>query len=213
MTNGIDLSASYTLGKAESRVGTASDELDANVIQDATNPTADVNFGPTTRTDARHRVSFSAVFQMPWGFQVSPFFIYRSALPLLTIDGRDRNNDANVNDITTLAYRYTGVNDDGTARFEENGACQTINCSRRAPFSQLNLRVSRGFRLWGTARVEAIGEIFNLLNARNPALPLTSQQFDAAGVPLARFMQPTAFAGDFQQPEQRVGQIGLRFTF
>jgi hypothetical protein len=27
------------------------------------------------------------------------------------------------------------------------------------------------------------------------------------------FMQPTEFAGDFQNPEQRVGQIGFRFTF
>jgi hypothetical protein len=26
-------------------------------------------------------------------------------------------------------------------------------------------------------------------------------------------MQPTAFAGDFQQPEQRVGQVGFRITF
>ena len=29
----------------------------------------------------------------------------------------------------------------------------------------------------------------------------------------ALFMQPNAYAGDFQQPEQRVGQIGFRFSF
>jgi hypothetical protein len=27
------------------------------------------------------------------------------------------------------------------------------------------------------------------------------------------FMQPSRFAGDFRQPEQRVGQIGFRLTF
>jgi len=27
------------------------------------------------------------------------------------------------------------------------------------------------------------------------------------------FMRPTAYSGDFQQPEQRIGQIGLRFSF
>jgi len=27
------------------------------------------------------------------------------------------------------------------------------------------------------------------------------------------YMQPSRFAGDFQQPEQRVGQIGFRLTF
>jgi hypothetical protein len=213
MSRGLDVSASYTLGKAESIIGTANDELDANNIQDAANPTADVNFGPTTRTDARHRVSISAVVRLPWGVQVAPFFLYRSGLPLLTFEGRDLNNDGNTNDITATAYKYAGLNDDGTARFEEDGACETVNCSRRAPFSQLNLRVSKGFRLWGTTRVEAIGEVFNLLNAKNPALALTSQRVDAAGNQQTGFMQPVAFAGDFQQPEQRVGQIGFRFTF
>ena len=170
MSHGLDFSASYTLGKAESIIGTANDELDANNIQDAANPTADVNYGPTTRTDSRHRVTLSAVVRMPWGIQVSPFFIYRSALPLLTFEGQDLNADSNTNDITSLAYRYTGLNDDGTATFEENGDCKTVNCSRRAPFSQFNLRVSKGFRLFGTARIEAIGEVFNLFNAKNPAL-------------------------------------------
>ena len=88
-----------------------------------------------------------------------------------------------------------------------------MNCSRRAPFSQLNLRVSRAFPLWGAARVEAIAEVFNVFNAKNPFIPLTTQRVSAAGAPLASFMQPTAYAGDFQQPEQRVGQIGFRLTF
>ena len=213
MSRGIDFSASYTLGKAESIIGTANDELDANYIQDATNPTADVNYGPTARTDSRHRVTVSAVIQMPFGFQVSPFFIFRSALPIHTFEGIDLNGDSNVNEITGQAYKYTSLNDDGTANVEENGACETVNCSRQATFSQLNLRVSKGFRLWGTARVEAIGELFNVLNATNPAFALTTRRLSAAGAPQGSFMQPTAFAGDFRQPEQRVGQIGFRFSF
>jgi len=35
----------------------------------------------------------------------------------------------------------------------------------------------------------------------------------ATGAPLSNFMQPAAYAGDFQQPEQRVGQVGFRFSF
>jgi hypothetical protein len=62
-------------------------------------------------------------------------------------------------------------------------------------------------------RLEAIAEVFNLFNAKNPSIPLTSQRLSPAGVPLASFMQPNAYAGDFQQPEQRVGQIGFRITF
>jgi hypothetical protein len=39
------------------------------------------------------------------------------------------------------------------------------------------------------------------------------QRRSTAGAELSSFMQPTAYAGDFQQPEQRVGQIGFRLTF
>ena len=100
-----------------------------------------------------------------------------------------------------------------SANFEESGACETVNCSRRASFSQLNLRVSRSFPLWRSARIEAIAEVFNVFNAKNPSIPLTTQRLSATRTPLSSFMQPTAFAGDFQQPEQRVGQIGFRVTF
>ncbi len=213
MSRGFDLSASYTLSDARSIIGTANDELDANNIQDATDPYNPVNIGPSTRTDARHRVSVSAVVQAPWGIQVAPFFIYRTGLPTLTFEGIDLNNDGNVNDITPRAYNFTGLNDDGTARFEDAGPCENVNCSRRAPFSQLNLRLSKSFRISGSARVEAIAEVFNLFNARNPALPITSQRANATGAQVASFMQPVAYAGDSQQPEQRIGQLGVRFSF
>jgi len=209
----LDLNASYTLAKATSDVGSAYDEIVQNLIQDVTAPFAAVQDGPSTRTDARHRVTLSAVVEVPWNLRVAPIFFYRSALPAHSFEGRDLNADGNVNDITANAYRYTGLNDAGAATFEEMGACETVNCSRRAPFSQLNLRISRGFALWGASRVEAIAEIFNVFNAKNPFLPLTTRRVSAAGAPLSSFMQPTAFAGDVHQPEQRVGQIGFRLTF
>jgi outer membrane receptor protein involved in Fe transport len=209
----LDLNASYTLAKATSDVGSAYDEIVQNLIQDISAPFAPVQNGPSTRTDARHRVTLSAVVEIPWSLRVAPIFFYRSALPVHTLEGRDTNADGNVNDITTSAYRYTGLNDSGVATFEEMGPCETVNCSRRAPFSQLNLRVSREFPFWGISRIEAIAEVFNVFNAKNPFIPLTTQRVSAAGAPLASFMQPTAFAGDVQQPEQRVGQIGFRLTF
>jgi outer membrane receptor protein involved in Fe transport len=213
LRGGFDYSASYTLADATSIIGTANDELDADLIQDVRDPFGDIQNAPSARTDSRHRVTLSAVIQAPWGINVSPLFIYRSALPTHSFEGLDLNADGKNNDMTATAYRYTGVNDQGLATFEEDGACERVNCSRRAPFSQMNLRVSKGFRLGGTARVEAIGEVFNLFNARNPAIPVTTRRLSATGAALSSFMQPTAFAGDFQQPEQRVGQIGFRFTF
>ena len=213
MSNGLDLSASYTFADAKSIIGTANDELDTNLIQDVRDPFGDIQNAPSARTDSRHRLSFSAVVQAPWGIQVSPLFIYRSTLPTHTFEGIDLNADGNNNDSTALAYRYTGINDQGVATFEEDGRCENVNCSRRAPFSQMNLRVSKAFRLPGSTRLEAIAEVFNLFNAKNPDIPVTTRRLSATGAALTSFMQPTAFAGDFRQPEQRVGQIGFRFTF
>jgi hypothetical protein len=210
---GLDVNGWYTLAKATSDVGTAYDEIVQNLVQDVTRPFAPVQDGPSTRTDARHRITVSAIIDVPWGFRVSPIYLYRSALPTHSFEGRDLNADGNVNDKTAMAYRYTGLSDSGVATFEESGDCDTVNCSRRASFSQLNLRVSRSFSLWGRARIEAIGEVFNLFNATNPFIPLSTQRLSASGAPLASFMQPTAYAGDFQQPEQRVGQVGFRITF
>ena len=208
MSRGIDLSASYTLGSATSNLGTASDELDANYVQDVTDPFGDVQLGPSGRSDARHRASASAVIRLPWGFQAAPFFIFRSALPVYTFEGVDRNLDGNNNDITLKAYQYDGV---GKAP-KEIGDCAHINCSRGAPLTQLNLRLSKSFPLGGRARIEGIAEIFNVFDALNPVLALTSQRL-AGGVQRAAFMQPIAFAGDFRQPEQRVGQLGFRVSF
>jgi hypothetical protein len=208
MSQGLDLSASYTLGSATSNMGTASDELDANYVQDVTNPFADVQLGPSGRSDARHRVSASAVVRLPWGVQAAPFFVFRSALPIFTFEGIDRNHDGNNNDITSKAYRYDGL---GKAP-KEIGDCAHINCSRGAPLTQLNFRLSKSFRLAGDTRIEAIGEVFNLFNALNPAFALTSQRL-AGGVQRAAFLQPVAFAGDFRQSEQRIGQVGFRVTF
>ena len=214
MSHHVDFTGSYTLAKATSTIGNASDELDANLIQNVLNPFGPVQNAPSARTDARHRVSASAIIEAPGGINVAPIFLYNSALPVHTFEGLDLNGDGNVNDKTAQAYAYTGLGANGTATFKTIGSCDTVNCSRRAPFSQLNLRVSRSFALHaGSSRIEAIAEVFNLMNAKNPFITLTTRRLSGAGVPLSSFMQPTAFAGDFQQPEQRVGQVGFRITF
>lgn len=212
MSRGLDLDASYTLATATSDVGSAYDELTQNLIQDVTNPFAPVQQGPSARTDARHMLTLSAIVEAPWQLRVAPVFMYHSALPVDTMEGVDLNHDGNNNDNTPTAYRYTGLTANGVATYAETGPCTTVNCSRRAGFSQLNMRVSRSFRLAGTSRIEAIAEVFNLFNARNPFIPLSTIR-TKAGVPLPTFMQPTAYAGDVGQPEQRVGQIGFRVTF
>ena len=213
LSQGVDASASYTVAKATSDVGTAYDEVAQNLIQDIHDPFGEVQQGPSARTDSRHMASVSAIVQAPWSIRVASILQYRSALPVHTFEGVDLNGDGMLNDNTALAYVYTGLADDNRATFEEGAPCETVNCSRRAGFSQVNLRVSRAFSLGGSVRIEAIGEVFNLFNAKNPSFLLTQRRMLGPGSANPGFMQPNAYAGDVGQPEQRVGQVGFRITF
>ena len=140
-------------------------------MQDSTNPFADVQYGPSARTDARHKVTISAIIQAPWGFTVSPIFRYRSALPLHIWYGYDNNLDGTSNDLYTTAYQYTGISDAGVASFKEIGACDTINCGRGAALSQMNLRVSKGFALGHGMHVEGYRRGLQPVQRDQPGVP------------------------------------------
>ncbi len=161
------MTASYTLGDAKSVIGTSVDELGSNNLQEAELLYDDPRvFGPTTR-DSRHSGTLTAVWQAK-GFTIAPIYIFRSPTAGCDVRGVDFNRNGENNDLTERAFAFTGLNDDGTATFEDIGACETWNCSRAAWRSQMNLRVSYGFPLFGNSRLEAIGEVFNLFNAKNP---------------------------------------------
>jgi hypothetical protein len=208
LTNGFDFTATYTLASAKSTAGTAVDELNANNLQDATLLYDDPKvLGPTSRTDARHSGTLAAVWVLK-GFTIAPFYIFKSPLPVSITEGLDTNANGERNDIPIKAYQFTAV---GEAP-KEIGTCETYNCGRGAWRTQFNIRGSKGFRLVGNSRIEAIVEVFNLFNASNPT-GFTTTRLLGTGLANANFMQPISFSGDFQQPEQRVGQIGFRFSF
>jgi len=215
MQNNVQFSAWYSLSKAEGTTGNGLDELSTGNIQNHLDPFNDVQFGPSGRTDSRHRISLSAVVQLPAGIQLAPIYRYRSALPVTTTEGVDLNGNGTNNDIPSEAFAFDGFDGSHNPITKDLGACTHINCARGTSFSQMNLRVSKAFHLVGTARVEAIGEVFNLFNSINPS-GFIGRRFlgtITSKSPNPDFLRPTAYAGDFQQPEQRIGQIGLRFTF
>jgi outer membrane receptor protein involved in Fe transport len=221
LSKGLDFTASYTLQRGRSNIGNASDELNTANIQSATNPfDAPVQFGPNRTTDARHLISLSAVFDLPAGFHVAPVFFYRSALPVDLIDGRDLNLDGDATEIPAQAYAVTGFDKTtGKSTIEATGTCETVNCGRGWAQSQMNIRVSKMFKIVGRAKVEAIGELFNVFNAVNPGNAtavnrrVTIPTGALAGQQDPTLLQPTQFSGDFRRPEQRVGQLGFRFSF
>ncbi len=214
--DGMSFNAWYSLSSAESTTGNASDELDSNNIQNILDPFGEVQNGPSFRSDARHRISISGIFTLPWAIQLSPIIRFRSALPVNITQGYDVNQDGNNNDISIdKAFAFDGFDGAGNPIAKEIGDCKTINCGRGSSFSQVNLRVSRAFSLGGRTKIEAIGEIFNLFNSKNPATFNGRRFLGTIGAPEVNpdFMRPDEYAGDFQNPEQRVGQIGFRFSF
>jgi hypothetical protein len=218
LSKGLDFTSSYSLSRGLSTIGNASDELNSANIQNPDNPFDNpVQLGPNVTTDARHRFNFSAAIDLPRGFRVAPIYTYRSALPVFLIDGRDLNLDGDALDIPARAFAVDSFDAaTGVASVKEIGACETVNCGRGYSQQQLNLRVSKLFRLAGGANVEAIGELFNVLNSVNPSgflRRVTIPSGAQAGQPDPALLQPTTFSGDFFRPEQRVGQLALRITF
>ena len=200
MLNNLDYTATYTLAKADSTIGTAVDELNANNLQNAEllydDPAA---MGPTGRTDARHQGSLAMVW-LAKGFTISPIFMYRSRLPVAITAGSDLNLNSENNDLPTRAFQFDGVGNPP----KDIGPCETWNCGRGAWRTQMNLRVSRSFRLTDRARIEGIFEMFNLLNAKNPATFVTNQ------------VSPTLHAAERVRgrlPEPRAARRSDRFPF
>ena len=55
-------------------------------------------FGPTNY-DARHRLAVTGIFDLPWGFQLSGVFFYRSAWPWTAFYATDVNKGSLVSDM------------------------------------------------------------------------------------------------------------------
>jgi len=157
-----ETSGNVLAGADEFRITDAGHQSDVggarrDVSVDPLNPQCDRCFGPLS-TDARHRVTLSALWRAPLGINVSGMYRYRSALPYTKFIAQDLNGDG-------FAYDLPGR--------------QGVNTERDASFSQLDMRLSKEFSFADAFSVEVVGEVFNVLNEDNPTL------FDRFGQPHA----------------------------
>lgn len=138
--------------------------------------------------DQRHRLVVHGNLQFR-GFQLSSMLQYYSSLPF---------------NITTGSNTIQGT----AARPFVNGDFIARNAGSGADFLNLNVRLSRDFRITEKLRIEALGETFNSLNHRNN---LTFNGTFGAGVyptaPSATFGQVTAVN------DPRSAQLALRLRF
>ncbi|MBA7681807.1 hypothetical protein ES703_90147 [subsurface metagenome] len=100
-------------------------------------------FGPTNR-DARHRLAMNAIFDLPFGFQMSGIFYYRSATPYTAFEGTDVNEDGLISDYVD-EYR---------------------NSRRGFGQSYLNTRLSKFINI-DRMRFQFFAEMFNFFNKAN----------------------------------------------
>ena len=148
-------------------------------------------------TDAKHRITLSAVYQGPWGVNAAGMFRYRSGTPYTLVVGKDVTGDGFALDLAP------GVS--------------SVNSARGPAFSQFDLRLSKDFVV-GPVSLEVIGEVFNLFNRTNPnavTLDFFNNPNDVNDPRNGTLIgsHPTAFAGDPLQGEQRLAQLGLRIKF
>jgi len=211
LSNRFEMQGFYTLSRVEGNVLAGADEFRltngghqpdrvGDVSTDFRNPLCDACFGPLD-TDARHKVTLSALYRAPFGINMSGVLRYRSALPYSERYGVDANEDGFVSD---LAPGVTHV-----------------NSLRGDSFSQVDLRLSKDFSIIGGLGIELIAEVFNLFNEINPTafngqrsrLEEDENTGEVTIVPNELFREATAFAGDPLQGEQRLIQLGARFRF
>ena len=194
----FELQGFYTLSQTTGNILAGADEFritlltyqpDLRTVRDQSvnpyDPICSACTGPLD-TDARHRVTLSGLYRAPFGINVSGIFRYHSATPYTDWAGQDLNGDG--------------------FRFDLPAGVSHVNSLRGDSFSQLDMRVAKAFKFFGSYGVELIGEVFNVFNSKNAVGFIGNRS-------ASNYRQPTAFAGDPLLGEQRLAQLGLRVTF
>jgi carboxypeptidase family protein/TonB-dependent receptor-like protein len=207
------LALSYTLSKAEDTVadfqsvfpqdqGRGRNPADPTGLPLGLDPRAER--GPANH-DQRHRFVLSGIVPLPHGFQVSTIVTAGSGRPYTVLAGADLNGDGNGG----------GTPPDRARRDPADPATSLHrNSETMAGQFQVDLRLSRRFRLGGTASLTAIAEAFNLLDRVNfseinnvfgrGAYPGDPQRDGAGRVTFGRYEQALA---------PRQVQLALRLSF
>jgi hypothetical protein len=222
----FEMTAHYTLASASTFGAVVGELFDyVNGVSNVNNPFGPGDHGPSGE-DVRHRFVLEGTLQLPGQFELNTLSQFESARPFTLATAVDINGDGVANDRAVI-----------------NGQQTTLDEFRGVPLAQVDLRVSRNFKLGEHASLRPFIEIFNLLNRQNPgnnfvgdigALPVPAAEVAAGNVTdicvtadcsvlrpiknVQQLKQPGGALGDFFGPGTTVGipfsaQVGIRFTF
>lgn len=187
-------------------------------------------FGPLA-SDARHRVTMSAVYKAPYGISVSGMYRYHSGTPFFAFSGVDLKSSECSVCTGSDGFKVDLPNAHYAALVGLNGAVTSVNSLRGPSFQQFDVRLAKDFALSRGVGVELMLEGFNLFNEKNPTglngrmfdRRFTQADADAGKIPAGyavgdphpnpAFGQVNSYAGDPGRGEQRLFQIGARVHF
>jgi hypothetical protein len=149
-----------------------------------------------SQADERYRFVLTGIFRLPWQMTLAPIYEYGSGQPWNHRLGYDFNGDGKNSD------RPAGVD-----RNDEDGP----------RFSQLSLRLTKGFTLFGDNRLDVIAEAFNVLDTTNYDVNSIDNAEFLSGPTLANPSLPFVRNPNFGRARAtlpgREIQLGLKWVF
>ncbi len=183
---------SFERGTYGSNNGNFSGELGASVTPDPQDAGSNFGYGDS---DRRWVANVVAYFPIIWGIEGSVRGLYQSGLPY-------------------SAYLFNDANGDGIINSFAPG--HTRNDQRQPGYTQIDLRLSRNFKIYGKLDVEGIIDIYNLLNrAEYFVTSPTGNYLNAAISPSNPTGMNAGFGqlGNVSKDRTRELQLGIRVKF
>jgi len=161
--------------------------------------------------DQRHQFAATGLFFLPKQFELSTTMRFNSGRPFSALASSDLNRDGVLRDRAVI-----------------DGKVVTRNTYRNTAFSEVNLRVQRGFRLPNSSRVILSAEVFNVFDADNVEVGSASMVYGPGTVVQNGALVSQAPPANFGQLKDANGnyllngtlrtapfqvQLGLRFQF
>src|ERR1017187_7504487 len=219
----FNLTANYVLASAKTWGCVLGELWDyVNGVCNPLNPFGPGDYGPSGE-DVVSRFTLAGIVYVPGGFQVTTMIQAESARPLTLTTPVDVN----------------GLGDPTNNRAVINGVQTTMDEFRGTPYVQVDLRVTRPFKVKERWEILPFVEFFNLFNRNNPganyvtdisALPIPVDNLynathlcptAACSVPITgpnQLLTPAGALGDFFGPGTTVGipfaaQLGVKVNF
>ncbi|MGQ0735407.1 MAG: TonB-dependent receptor [Acidobacteriota bacterium] len=160
------------------------------------------------QADRRHRLVTSGIVQLPWDLQFSAIADFRSSLPMNPTSGIDINGDGYSIDLPGGVTRFSGCRTldleavNAFRRSRNLAAASEVACPG---FANLDLRLSKSFRVRQSQDVELIVQLFNVANRANYNVPSNN-------ITAGTFGQSTSLLPNINAPSRQV-ELALRYRF